>query len=75
MHMNPSTIGKNLSTARNRAGISQQELGQLTGVDQTYVSRTELGKKKFADPEWLARAAIVLRCDIRELLLGEQESA
>lgn len=38
-------FGKNLKKVRNELGISQEKLAELSGLDRTYVSVLERGKK------------------------------
>lgn len=38
-------FGKNLKEARNRKGISQEELALSLGFDRTYISMLERGKR------------------------------
>jgi transcriptional regulator with XRE-family HTH domain len=37
-------LGASIRALRQKAGISQVQLGQTTGMDQAYVSRIEAGK-------------------------------
>ncbi|HUD10653.1 MAG TPA: helix-turn-helix transcriptional regulator [Candidatus Saccharimonadales bacterium] len=36
-------LGKKIRTLRNEAGLSQEKLGELTGLDRTYISDIERG--------------------------------
>jgi transcriptional regulator with XRE-family HTH domain len=36
-------LGKKIKTLRNDAGLSQEKLGELTGLDRTYISDIERG--------------------------------
>lgn len=60
-----TTLAERLKSARNRAGISQQELGKAVGVTQAAIQKLESGKAKAStklidiarflqvSPEWL----------------------
>jgi transcriptional regulator with XRE-family HTH domain len=53
--------GKGLEKARRNAGLSQRKLGQLAGLDPSYVSQLEAGKRRpsLEALEKLANAAAV----------------
>lgn len=38
-------LGKNIRKLRKGAGLSQEKLGEITGLNQTYISDIELGKR------------------------------
>ncbi len=38
-------LGKKVRQLREEAGISQEKLGELTGLDRTYISGIERGKR------------------------------
>lgn len=54
-------FGKTVRAARRRAGVSQQRLEDLSGVDQTSISRLELGRSPRFPMEGLVRLQMALR--------------
>lgn len=52
------TIGTNVRNYRKRMGISQEELGDLAGMDRTYVGGVERGERNISalNIEKLAKA-------------------
>jgi transcriptional regulator with XRE-family HTH domain len=60
-------LGKKLQALRKEAGISQEKLGELTGLDQTYISGIERGKRNpsLRSIEKLAKA---LNVNVSELV-------
>ena len=52
------TIGTNVRNYRKRMGISQEELGDLAGMDRTYVGSVERGERNISalNIEKLAKA-------------------
>lgn len=39
------TVREQLAALRRQAGLTQQQLGEALGVDQSYVSRVEIGRR------------------------------
>ena len=62
----------NVAKLREKAGISQQELGRLSGVPQGVISTIESGTTKYPRLDTAAKLARALGCTIDELL-GEKE--
>ncbi|RYY22691.1 MAG: XRE family transcriptional regulator [Sphingomonadales bacterium] len=62
-----SILARNLRLARNEAGISQEELADLAGVDRTYVSGIERGIRN-PSIEIVARFAMTLGTTASQLL-------
>ena len=62
----------NVAKLRKKAGISQQELGRLSGVPQGVISLIESGVTQFPRLDTAAKLARALGCTIDELL-GEKE--
>lgn len=56
-----------LAAARVDAGLTQEELGKRLGVDQTYVSKYESGRRRLDVIEFL-RIVAVLEVDYRALI-------
>lgn len=51
-------VGKRVKELRNNLGISQEELAELAGLDRTYVTSVECGKRNISivNIEKLAKA-------------------
>lgn len=61
----------NLRTLRRRAGYSQEQLAEITGISQGQISAWETGKRKNASIANIVRVAEVLKCSCDELLREE----
>lgn len=63
-------VARNVRLARQRAGISQEELADTAGIDRSYGSRIERG---IANPsiEMLAKLAEVLGVTTASLLVDD----
>lgn len=57
----------NLKHYREKAGLSQGELAEKTGIEQSMISRAELGTRDLPGQKWKALAK-ALECSIDELL-------
>ncbi len=57
----PKFPGMNFRQLRERAGITQYRLAQVTGVEQTTISQLELGKVR--DPRWSTISALAEALD------------
>jgi transcriptional regulator with XRE-family HTH domain len=59
-------LGKNLLRARKRAGLTQEEVAERSGVHATEVSRIEAGKRdpRISTMERLAEAVEVSPSDL-----------
>lgn len=64
----PQSLGEYLKEARERAGLSQRELGKQADVHHSYIARIESGELATPIPEYLQRLADVLEIDVTELL-------
>lgn len=60
-------FGKSLRERRLGLELSQEELGSLAGLDRTYISGIERGKRNVAILN-LSRLAKALKCSISELM-------
>jgi transcriptional regulator with XRE-family HTH domain len=62
----PGDLGKNLRHARKRAGLTQEEVAECSGVHATEVSRIEAGKRdpRISTMERLAEAVEVSPSDL-----------
>ena len=58
-------VGKRVKELRNRLGISQEELADLAGLDRTYITSVECGKRNISivNIEKLATALNVTLAD------------
>jgi transcriptional regulator with XRE-family HTH domain len=69
--MNPPVarehLGAAITAARTEAGLTQEQLGDLTGLGQTVVSRIESGHRRIESIELLSIAR-ALGVDLSELL-------
>jgi transcriptional regulator with XRE-family HTH domain len=69
--MEREDLGAAIATARTEAGLTQQQLGDLTGLGQTIVSRIESGHRRIESIELLAIAR-TLSVDVSELLAAAE---
>jgi len=60
------TLGKNVRMRRDRRGLSQSELAELSGISISFLSNIERGLK-FPQPEVLAKLALALGTPVGEL--------
>lgn len=67
-------VGTAVSQARNQANITQEQLGQITGLGQAIISRIEAGARKLDFIEIVA-IADALGVDVGNLLIAAHESA
>ena len=58
-------VGKRVKELRNNLGISQEELADLAGLDRTYITSVECGKRNISivNIEKLAKALKVTLAD------------
>lgn len=42
------SVGKRVKELRNKLGISQEELAELAGLDRTYITSVECGKRNIS---------------------------
>lgn len=64
-----ANLAKNLRLARQRAGVSQEELADRAGVDRTYVSGIERGVRN-PTIGIVARLAAQLNTTASDLIVG-----
>ena len=64
-------LGAAITAARAGAGLTQEQLGELTGLGQTVVSRIESGQRKIESIELLTIAR-ALGVDLAELLAAAE---
>jgi transcriptional regulator with XRE-family HTH domain len=65
-------IGNNVRNYRKKLGISQEELGELAGLDRTYVGGIERGERNVAALN-IAKLAKALRVKPEKLLAEKSE--
>jgi transcriptional regulator with XRE-family HTH domain len=69
MSDSPSVLDKDeLRLRRISAGLNQDELAGLTGLDQSYISLLERGERKHPSARTLKILAEALGCDITDLM-------
>jgi len=68
-----ATFAANLRKARQTAGVSQEELATLAGIDRTYVSSLERSVYA-ASVDVIERIADALKIDPSELLVPQRRS-
>ncbi|HXF31577.1 MAG TPA: helix-turn-helix transcriptional regulator [Solirubrobacterales bacterium] len=62
-------LGRNVFTARRRAGFSQEELGALASVHRTHVGFIEIGQR-LPRADTLIKLASALAVGVEELVAG-----
>jgi transcriptional regulator with XRE-family HTH domain len=67
-------VGTAVSEARNQVNMTQEQLGQVTGLGQAIISRIEAGARKLDFIEIVA-IADALGVDVSDLLLAAHRSA
>ncbi|MFE4201995.1 helix-turn-helix domain-containing protein [Aneurinibacillus aneurinilyticus] len=67
-------IGTRITTFRKQKKMSQNELGVLTNLDQTLISRIERGQRKVTADE-ITLFAKALGVSVAELLDEEEQTA
>jgi transcriptional regulator with XRE-family HTH domain len=60
-------FGANLAAARIRAGLTQQELADIAGVDQSYISAVERGAQNIT-VQSMANLSHAVREDVIEMM-------
>lgn len=58
-------IGKRVKELRNGLGISQEELADIAGLDRTYITSVECGKRNISIVN-IEKLAIALKVTLRE---------
>lgn len=69
--MAQSGLGFLLRTLREARDLSSRELGQLAGIDHTYIYRLETGEKQAPSAELLTRLLRVLKARPREVEMAQ----
>ena len=58
-------VGKRVKELRNKLGISQEELADLAGLDRTYITSVECGKRNISIVN-IEKLATALNVSIKE---------
>ncbi len=58
-------VGKRVKQLRNQLGISQEELADLAGLDRTYITSVECGKRNISIVN-IEKLAIALKVTLKE---------
>ena len=66
-----SKVGSAIRTRRIALGISQEKLGELVGLDRTYISGVERGVRN-PTIDSLARISKGLKCKVSELIANAE---
>lgn len=59
------SLGKRVKELRNKLGISQEELADLAGLDRTYITSVECGKRNISIIN-IEKLAIALKVTLKE---------
>lgn len=59
---------------RKYRGLTQDQMAERVGVDKSYISKIENGKKRYDQP-FLEAAAEVLRCEPADLIMRDPAGA
>ncbi|WLS77365.1 helix-turn-helix transcriptional regulator [Erwinia pyri] len=62
-------LGLRIRDRRNHIRLSQMELGEISGIDRTYLSGVENGKRNISILG-LRKISVALRMPLNELLFG-----
>lgn len=58
-------VGKRVKALRNKLGVSQEELANLAGLDRTYITSVECGKRNISIVN-IEKLAIALKVTLKE---------
>jgi transcriptional regulator with XRE-family HTH domain len=67
-----TVIGNNVRYLRKKIGISQEELGDVAGLDRTYIGGIERGERNVSALN-IAKLAKALKVKPERLLIEKQE--
>ncbi|EQB6624290.1 helix-turn-helix domain-containing protein, partial [Escherichia coli] len=68
------TLGERLSSARQRAGLTQDALAKKAGITRVAISKAEQGLTKSFNGDTLFKVATALNCSPQWLQNGEEQS-
>ncbi len=66
------TFGRNMRRRRKELGLSQEELGDAAGLEQSYISNVEAGTRNVSIDN-IARTARALAVEIGELFSNQDQ--
>lgn len=69
----PLTLGEKIAKARNRKGITQKTMAELSGLSFSMISKIESGEQSNPSYETINRIASALGISIQELFVGSIE--
>lgn len=58
-------VGKRVKELRNRLGVSQEELADLAGLDRTYITSVECGKRNISIVN-IEKLTVALKVTLKE---------
>ena len=58
-------VGKRVKELRNKLGVSQEELADLAGLDRTYITSVECGKRNISIVN-IEKITIALKVTLKE---------
>lgn len=58
-------VGKRVKELRNKLGVSQEELADMVGLDRTYITSVECGKRNISIVN-IEKLAIVFQVSLHE---------
>ena len=58
-------VGQRVNELRNKLGISQEELADLAGLDRTYITSVECGKRNISIMN-IEKLSIALKVSLKE---------
>ncbi len=59
------SVGKRVKELRNKLGVSQEELADLAGLDRTYITSVECGKRNISIVN-IEKLATALKVSLKE---------
>lgn len=59
------SVGKRVKELRNKLGVSQEELADLAGLDRTYITSVECGKRNISIVN-IEKLAVALKVTLKE---------
>ena len=66
--MEEKTVGQMIAEAREKAGLSKNQLGELAGVSHTEISRIESGEREIPNPKTLRKISKHIGVNYNDLM-------
>ena len=66
--MEEKTVGQMIAEAREKAGLSKNQLGELAGVSHTEISRIESGEREIPNPKTIRKISKHLGVNYNDLM-------